>query len=244
MYEQFARYYDLIFPFRDATYRFLRSWLKNDQNRILDLGCGTGGYLARFAQEGHEVAGIDLNETMLHMAKQRCPQGTWLALNLKNLDELPARLPRDRNERFDLIFCTGNVLSYLAPDELARTIGAIFNLLNPLGHWIFQVVNWQKILRQSTFVFPVIENREQRVRFIRAYNNLTPAGAIFHTRLEKDGKIIFEDAHRLFAHNSHDLQALHEKNNFKKVGFYGDFKKAPFQPEVSGALIGVFKKEN
>ena len=39
--------------------------------KILDLGCGTGNYTLRLAEEGAEVTGADLSEKMLQQAKQK-----------------------------------------------------------------------------------------------------------------------------------------------------------------------------
>jgi len=243
MYSQFAYYYDLIFPFREPTFQFLKKWLNGQtKQQILDLGCGTGEYLTRFAQEGHKVVGIDLNPQMLQVAREKCPSGFWLELNLTELERLPQKLPDQFQSTFDLIFCTGNVLSYLSSNELKQTIRNIYKLLNPGGIWLFQIVNWEKILNAETFQFPVIENKTHQIRFLRNYENLSATGAVFKTRLEKSGQIIFEEEQRLFAHRKDELQSLHLPEQFTTLGFFGDFKGTPFEEQKSGALIGVYKK--
>ncbi len=243
MYDQFAKYYDEIFTFKEPTFRFLTSWLPQKTSQVLDLGCGTGSYLCAMAQKGHLVVGVDLNQEMLQIAQRKCPQGVWLALDLTHLDRLANLLPKSFKPGFDLIFCTGNVLSYLKTTELKRLIKDVSNLLNTGGYWVFQVVNWEKILRQPQFQFPVIENQEKNLRFFRYYRDLSEKGAIFETRLEKDGKTIFEDRQFLFAHTQKEFMRLHQDLNLKPVDYFGDFQKNPFNPENSGALIGVYRKQ-
>ena len=39
--------------------------------RLLDMGCGTGRHLLRFAQKGCEVTGVDLSQEMLNVARRK-----------------------------------------------------------------------------------------------------------------------------------------------------------------------------
>lgn len=65
--------------------------------RLLDLGCGTGEDVLRFARLGHEVEGVDLSPEMTALAEQRIAtagledSATVWALPLERLDELPER---------------------------------------------------------------------------------------------------------------------------------------------------------
>jgi len=242
MYDYFARYYDLIFPFRNVNYDFLQRLINKPSANLLDLGCGTGSYLTKFWQEGHQVVGVDLNTEMLRIARQKCPEGHWLALDLKEIDEIEKHLHEKFQSGFDLIFCSGNVLSYFKKEELSEILPAIFQLLKANGSWVFQIVNWQKILKQKDFTFPVIENQEHQLKFFRFYHDLNHKGAIFETRLEQRGKILFQDSHPLFAHTQSDMQGLHENLPFKSQQFFGDFSGAEFQAEKTPALIGLFQK--
>jgi ubiquinone/menaquinone biosynthesis C-methylase UbiE len=52
----------------------LRQWVPTgDNDRILDVGCGTGGNLAWLSELG-QVYGLDINPTALFFARQRAPQ--------------------------------------------------------------------------------------------------------------------------------------------------------------------------
>src|SRR5689334_15403168 len=53
--------------------RFLEARLVGGEDRVLDVGCGTGGPtrdLARLADRGH-VTGVDLSARMLELARER-----------------------------------------------------------------------------------------------------------------------------------------------------------------------------
>jgi SAM-dependent methyltransferase len=47
--------------------------------RVIDVGCGTGAMLARFAAEGCRVAGLDSSMPMLVEARRRLGREAWLA---------------------------------------------------------------------------------------------------------------------------------------------------------------------
>ena len=56
--------------------------------KVLDLGCGPGILLERFAQAGCEVYGIDSSNQMLALAEKRVPAAHLALADLR--DELPA----------------------------------------------------------------------------------------------------------------------------------------------------------
>lgn len=79
--------------------------------RILDAGCGPGrigGYLHAM---GHEVVGVDFDAALIAAAEHDHPGPTWLVANLATLDLADHGI----GGGFDLIVCTGNVMTFLAP---------------------------------------------------------------------------------------------------------------------------------
>jgi 2-polyprenyl-3-methyl-5-hydroxy-6-metoxy-1,4-benzoquinol methylase len=86
--------------------------------RILDAGCGTGRVGGRLAAAGHRVTGVDLDPELITAARQDYPDTDWRVGDLAEL-ELP--------DRFDVIVCAGNVMTFVAPDtrgEILRRMRA------------------------------------------------------------------------------------------------------------------------
>jgi len=75
--------------------------------RILDAGCGAGRVGGRLAALGHRVTGVDLDPELIAAAEQDYPGPDWHVGDLAEL-ELP--------DRFDVIVCAGNVMTFVAPD--------------------------------------------------------------------------------------------------------------------------------
>jgi SAM-dependent methyltransferase len=85
--------------------------------RILDAGCGTGRVGGFLAAAGHRVTGVDLDPELIEAARADHPGTDWRVGDLTDLD-----LP----DRYDVIVCAGNVMTFVAPDtrvEILRRFG-------------------------------------------------------------------------------------------------------------------------
>jgi SAM-dependent methyltransferase len=96
--------------------------------RILDAGCGTGRVAIRLAELGHEVVGVDVDGSMLAVARREAPDLRWVQGDL-------AALPGPVMERapYDLVVMAGNVVPLLAPGTLDATVTGLSGLLAPDG---------------------------------------------------------------------------------------------------------------
>lgn len=86
--------------------------------RILDAGCGTGRVADRLASRGYTVAGVDVDDAMIAVARERRPDLTWSVAGLAELD---------LGETYDVVVLAGNVIPFVEPDalpEAARRLAA------------------------------------------------------------------------------------------------------------------------
>lgn len=92
--------------------------------RILDAGCGTGRVGVRLAELGFDVAGADIDASMLAVA-QRNPGVRWYLADLAELalDEAP----------FDLVVAAGNIFPFLAAGTGPRVLERLAAHLVPGG---------------------------------------------------------------------------------------------------------------
>lgn len=93
---------------------------------VLDLGCGTGRWLARFLEEGAAATGVDSSQAMLDKAREKFGNHPRLRLELRDLE---APLPLEP-AAFDLVF-SSLVLEHIR--DLPRFFGQVFRLLRPDG---------------------------------------------------------------------------------------------------------------
>jgi SAM-dependent methyltransferase len=101
---------------------------------VLDVGCGAGTDLARFAKGGAIVSGVDLSSSAIALAKQNFAQ-QGLAGDLREADgeHLPFA-----DGSFDLVFAHG-VVQYTANDN--ALVDECRRVLKPGGIAVFQVYN-------------------------------------------------------------------------------------------------------
>ncbi|MFC0860684.1 class I SAM-dependent methyltransferase [Sphaerimonospora cavernae] len=81
--------YDEAFPYKEGQVAAGEWMIKQLQPgaRVLDVGCGTGSPTARqFAEAGCEVVGIDISPVMLDLARQHVPVGTFLEMDVLDLN--------------------------------------------------------------------------------------------------------------------------------------------------------------
>lgn len=97
---------------------------------MLDIGCGTGHMLIRYANKYQNVIGIDHSAGMLSKAKEKCEQNQLNNVELIQTD-LSAFLSNS-DKKFDLITMVG-CLHHLSPEEFEDTLLLVKKHLNSNG---------------------------------------------------------------------------------------------------------------
>lgn len=118
------------------------------ERRVLEVGCGAGTDLVRFARNGAIITGVDLAPSSIGLAAQNCA-----------LEHLPARLlVADgqalpfRDGSFDFVYAHG-VVQYTTDDR--ALVADCRRVLKPGGVAVFQVYNrisWLNALSRVTKV--------------------------------------------------------------------------------------------
>lgn len=130
--------------------------LQQEQNTILDLGCGTGTLTELLAGQGYDMIGIDNSQEMLQIAMEKRDRS---GLNI-------LYLLQDMRE-FELYGAVGAVISvcdsvnYLLEEEaVVETFRLVNNYLFPGGVFIFDfntVYKYETVIGDTT----IAENREE-----------------------------------------------------------------------------------
>ena len=162
--------------------------------QVLEVGCGAGVDLARFAKGGAICTGVDLAESAIALAKQNfAQQGLAAEFRVANGESLP--FP---DNAFDLVFAHGVVQYTANPQRLADEC---YRVLKPGGQAIFQVYNrisWLNAL--STLMKQPLEHEDAPVllkfsiselrHLVRAFREvrIVPERFPVHSRLHKGWK--------------------------------------------------------
>lgn len=115
---------------------------------LLEIGCGVGIDLVRFARGGAKVTGIDLSKTAIDLACKNFQQGEQNA----DLRVMNGECMQFADNTFDVVYAHG-VLQYTA--DPAKMIDEIHRVLRPGGKAILMVYNkhsWLNLMRNVTHV--------------------------------------------------------------------------------------------
>jgi ubiquinone/menaquinone biosynthesis C-methylase UbiE len=102
--------------------------------RVLEVGCGAGTDLVRFAKGGAQVTGVDVAASAIDLARRNFEQH-GLQADLREADGEHLPFPDDT---FDLVYAHG-VVQYTANDQ--RLVDECRRVLKPGQQAIFQVYN-------------------------------------------------------------------------------------------------------
>ncbi|MGY5046334.1 class I SAM-dependent methyltransferase [Streptomyces sp. 900105755] len=97
--------------------------------RVLDAGCGTGRVMIRLAELGYDCVGVDLDASMLAVAREHAPDLPWFQADLAEFEPRGLGVAAD----FDLVVAAGNIFPLLAAGTEAAVTGRLAAVLRPGG---------------------------------------------------------------------------------------------------------------
>lgn len=167
------------------------------EKNVLEIGCGVGTDLIRFARGQARVTGIDLADTSIELARKNFEfNGAKGFLKTGNGEHLDFE-----DNSFDLVYAHG-VIQYTASDR--AMVDEIFRVLRPGGTAIMMVYNrrsWLNFLSRTLHVkmehtdAPVLKKYSPR-EFTRLLAQFSRVRIIFErfpvrSRLQKGAKAFF-----------------------------------------------------
>jgi SAM-dependent methyltransferase len=235
LYSGFADYYEQIFPFREEVYEFISGCLPERTSlRVLDLGCGPGHYCGRFAADGAEAAGLDLDREMIAGARSRYPGVEFHCLDMERAGSLGGG--------YHGIFCIGNVAAHLPAHRFSDLLARLCRMVEPGGTWIMQVVNWDRILHRGQEEFPVRPFAGRGNEFRRRYLDISEEQVTFQVELVLEGEPRFSEKTTLYPVRSGHLVDMHREAGFRRTELFADFRGRRYEPEESGGMILVARR--
>ncbi len=130
MFSKTAQFYDKFYATKDyraeaeILKRALAPLLGRGRHTLLDVACGTGKHL-EFLRESFEVEGLDINEELLNLARQRLP---GVPFQLGDMQQF------DLGRTFDVVTCLFSSIGYLKTLDRAReACQSMANHLKPGG---------------------------------------------------------------------------------------------------------------
>lgn len=144
MFTASAKYYDLIYSFKDyaSESKAIAALIAQHHptaKSVLDVGCGTAEHL-RFLPDSCQVEGLDLAPGLLELAQAKFPGKSFHCADMSDFH---------LGKRFDVVLCLFSSIGYvLTVDKLQSTLACFAQHLNPGGIVVvepwFSKENWKQ----------------------------------------------------------------------------------------------------
>lgn len=110
----------------NVRYQTKYAHLFEKEERVLDLGCGEGGFLELLQGRGVRGVGVDVFQDAVTKGREK-------GLDIRCVDALP--FVRSTTERFDGVFIA-HVIEHLRPVEAEELLQGCYHILRPRGRLI------------------------------------------------------------------------------------------------------------
>lgn len=232
-YKSIADNYKYIFPFKPQQLEFVSGFFKNtDENKLLDIGCARGELSFNLSNYFSEVKAVDLDSEMISLAKKEYKKEN---LKFYDIDMLTINEVFETSY-FDVAISFGNTIVHLLNEnQILKFFQKVKSVLKPNSVFLFQIVNYDRIIKHRVESLPTIEN--ENVRFERNYSLKNDLVNFTTNLLLKNNNKTIQNSIKLFALKSSKAISLLNTAGFKNIELYGSFKKEGFTEESFPLII-------
>lgn len=233
MYGDRARYYDLIYHWKQygdeciRLHEILQASGVDNGARILEAACGTGSHLAHL-KHWYEVAGFDISEPMLTLAREKLPGASIFAADMTDFAVDPP---------FDALLCLFSSIGYIFPEDRLLSAARCFaRAVRPGGALIVEPWLAPESFHEGTRTMQTFQDETLclcRMSVGRRAGNLSILD--FHWLAAERGKPAvdsFIDRHELYLYSTDTLLRI-----FGDAGFECRFEQNGLMKD-RGLLIG------
>ena len=230
MYEESAHLYDIIYQNQGKDYaaearrvhELAQQYKKTTGNALLDVACGTGLH-AGYLKEYFQVEGMDLDEGMLKVAREKHPEISF------HHGDMRTYIP---SQTFDVVTCLFSAIGYMLDmAQLQQAIGNMGKMLKPGGvmmiepwftpevwktgtvHTVFVDQPDLKIVRMN------VSERKDNLSFFTFHFLVGTSTGVEHFS-EYHELALFTHEEYLDAFRAHHLEVVHDADGLYGRGLY------------------------
>ena len=242
LYTDLSGYYDLMcvdidYHAQSHCVKRLQQLFGNGGKRHLDLACGTGPHVRHFLDFGFDSSGLDINQPMLDIAAQRCPEAQFAVQDMADFSS---------DEPLDLITCFLYSIHYNGGiDKLKQCIASAHAALADGGVFCFNAVAKDKI-NNALFVEHGATQNDDKFTFRSSWfyqgEGEMQALKLSIQKCNAEQDFVWHDEHPMVAVTYMELLALLEPY-FEVEMFEHDYQKiTPITADAGNAIVVCVKR--
>ena len=237
-YTGIAEAYDYILRHvdYDQWFKYINSimikYIPNPQS-ILELGCGTGKFGAKFSAANYKIYGIDRSFSMLRVAKTRAFRSfRIICADMKNFS---------LKGNFDFIFSVHDTMNYqLTTNEIRQVLRCVKRIMHEKSIFLFDITTEHNINsffnNKTSFYKTRGMNIEWSNRYIKKKKFII---STFSIRYE-DGRV-FREEHTQRIYSMNEIEMILHEEGFEIVEIFSDYTYNP--PSDDTIMINFITKK-
>lgn len=234
-YRSLEEVYDLFFPLEESV----RAWLLKivpEGSRVLDLGCGTGEALMSLSERVGFGLGIDLDPGFIRQANEKLGRRKpphRLEFRTGSMTETASYIDQ---RPFRTVYSLGNTLAHLSgPEALVKLLGQIRAALTPDGEFHFQILNYDRLLREKPGELPPLSKDGLELK--RRYRYPENGTVVFSLSVHSGKEVLSESGEMtLYPFTEKEIAEAAKISGFR-LESSGSFSLAPRDPEKDFILL-------
>ena len=240
-YNEIASDFDYMISFDSAVEskrKLLEKFIDEKTKLAADIGCGSGVDSIALSKLGLNVVAFDPSDEMLKIASVNSER-MKVKIKFKNYEA--DKIPKDFNNKFDLVVSLGNTFANISEDKLSASLQRCYDILKPNSSLLIQVLNYDKILKQKERIINITECLNKI--FIRFYD-FEEGETIFN--ILSFSKVDFSKrkltSTKIYPHSQKDFKTTLNNCGFGNTNFFGDLQLSKYIPTQSSNLVISAKK--
>jgi len=208
----------------DFIKKIVKKYKKSKGNELLDVCCGHGWH-DMFLKKNFKITGIDLNRTILKLAKKRNPEITYRRGDMKNFD---------LKRKFDVVMSFDGMMHNLNYKDLKTTIINLTKHLTEGGVLIFHLDKLRENFKQYGIVSTPEEHRFFKKNTFMTYFQMDYDKNTKDTIFESILIFLIAKGKKLEIKIDKEIMGLFELSKIKKILLGLDFDIYIYNGDFSG----------
>lgn len=196
----------------------------NNPETVLELGCGTGKFGAKFSSRNFNIVGIDKSIQMLMVAKTRAFRNfRIICSDIRNFV---------LKQKFDFIFCVHDTMNYLTDkDDIRSVLRSVKAVMHKGSIFMFDITTEHNIERFFNNKTSVYKTRGLHIEWGNSYDRENKIITSRFKTTDKEGSV-YREEHIQKIYSVEEITEIVESEGFTILHICSDYTFDPPSPDT------------